>query len=381
MNANVPIFEEVIILRDEAARLLGYPDHATFRIEDKMAKSPKTVWDFLLDLKSQLAPGGRKEIDHLLQIKQVDLEGRMSNESFDGNYYLWDHRFYDRMMIENEYSIDDQKIAEYFPLRPTIDNMFKIFETLFGLKFDELSESQRTEIADNGRADDVVWHSDVKMFAVWDDEDEGGEFVGYLYLDLHPRRGKYGHAANFELQPGFLNEDGTRHYPVTALVCNFPKVTETLPSLLQHRDVVTLFHELGHGIHDLVSRTRFSRFHGTATVRDFVEAPSQMLENWCWTPSQLKSLSQHYLSGEPMPDNLIENLVKTKHVNAAIFNLRQLHFGIYDMTIHTPKSHDEVKEIKFSELFNELRTQISGLKGPEAIGMKQYVLFLSVLNR
>jgi len=193
--------------------------------------------------------------------------------------------------------------------------------------------------------------------------------VGYLYLDLHPRPGKYGHAANFSLQPGFSYPNGTRRYPATALVCNFSKPTPTKPSLLKHDEVVTLFHELGHGIHDLAGRTKYSRFHGTSVVRDFVEAPSQMLENWCWTPSQLKSLSQHYETKEPIPDDLIAKQISVKHVNDALFNLRQLHFGIFDMTIHTPASHEDAKAIKFSELYNDLRIKITGLKGPESFGM------------
>jgi len=176
-------------------------------------------------------------------------------------------------------------------------------------------------------------------------------------------------AANFNLQPGFVWPNGTRRYPATALVCNFSKPTPKKPSLLKHDEVVTLFHELGHGIHDLVGRTIYSRFHGTSVVRDFVEAPSQMLENWCWTPSQLKSLSNHYETGKKITDDLIDKLVKTKHVNDALFTLRQLHFGTFDMAVHTPKTHEEAEEMKISELYNELRTQISGLQGPEALGM------------
>jgi metallopeptidase MepB len=353
--------------------MLGYPDHASFRIEDKMAKTPKTVTDFLGDLRTQLTPGGAKETDHLKEIKKEDLKSRGLEKDYDGNYYLWDHRFYDRLMVENEYSIDEQKIAEYFPLQSTIEGMLKIFEELFGLVFVQIDGAERDKISETGNGNDIVWHEDVKLFSVWDDEGQGGAFSGYLYLDLHPRPGKYGHAANFNLQPGFLYPNGTRRYPATALVCNFSKPTPTKPSLLKHDEVVTLFHELGHGIHDLVGRTIYSRFHGTSVVRDFVEAPSQMLENWCWTPSQLKSLSNHYETGEKITDDLIEKQIKTKHVNDALFNLRQLHFGTFDMAVHTPKTHEEAKAMKISELYNQLRTEISGLKGPEALGMPRYV--------
>jgi len=365
-NQNVELFKEAILLRDEAARLLGYPDHAAYRIEDKMAKTPKTVWDFLNDLKARLSAGGAKEIDRLLELKKKDHEAR--GLPFDGNYYLWDHRFYDRMMVEQEYSIDENAIAEYFPLTSTVAGMLKIFEELFGLVFVELTPEDRKRISPTGKAEDISWHEDVIIFSVWDDAGEGDGFVGYLYLDLHPRQGKYGHAANFNLQPGFRNANGTRHYPATALVCNFSKPTPTKPSLLKHDEVVTLFHELGHGIHCLSGRTQYARYHGTSTVRDFVEAPSQMLENWCWTPSQIKSLSKHYETGKQIPDDLIEKLVATKHVNGALFNLRQLHFGLFDMTVHSPKSHEELEKLDVTEVYNQLRADIAGLKGPESLG-------------
>ncbi|KAI9710091.1 MAG: hypothetical protein M1820_002893 [Bogoriella megaspora] len=415
LNENIPIFKESILLRDEAARLLGYPNHAAYKIEDKMAKTTKTVDDFLNDLRTRLTPGGLKEIEKLKALKHADLASRPQGNASDDRYYLWDHRFYDTLMLEKEYALDQQRIAEYFPLQNTILGMLKIFEELFGLVFVEIEGTERDELAKNFKIDrgsDVVWHEDVSLFSVWDSEDQGSSFVGYLYLDLFPRDGKYGHAANFNLQPGFtipksetstnipseslttLPDGSRRRYPATALVCNFSKPTAKKPSLLKHDEVVTLFHELGHGIHDLVGRTLYSRFHGTSTVRDFVEAPSQMLENWCWTPSQLKSLSLHYSyvnkdyaqgyeaslkdkaaegtkveqAPEKMPEDLIESIVRTKHVNDALFNLRQLHFGIFDMTIHEPASHAEIENMPISETYNRLRKEISKLDGPEILG-------------
>ena len=387
LNQNVPLFKEAVLLRDEAARLLGYLNHAAFKLEDKMAKTTKTVDDFLGDLKQRLTKGGVSEKKILLALKEKDLKAHGAGKDFDGKYYLWDHRYYDRLMLEQDYSLDQEKLAEYFPLQTCIRGMLRIFDELFGLTFVEVKGEDRDSISPSGKGDDIVWHPDVQVFSVWDDEGEGGGFVGYLYLDLHPRQGKYGHAANFNLQPGFIQENGTRRYPVTALVCNFSKPTPKKPSLLKHDEVITLFHELGHGIHDLVSKTIYSRFHGTNTVRDFVEAPSQMLENWCWTPSQLKALSHHYSSLSPeyeaawreqtkgqtkpdarLPDELISNLIKTKHVNDALFNLRQLHFGIYDMTVHEPSNHAEAEAFKLSELYNKLRHEITTFDGPEAYG-------------
>ncbi|MCJ1251731.1 hypothetical protein MMC30_008968 [Trapelia coarctata] len=387
-NQNVPLFKEAVMLRDEAARLLGYLNHAAFRIEDKMAKTPKTVDDFLGDLRERLTEGGAKERDILKAMKEEDLKSKGQEKSYDGHYYVWDHRYYSRLQLERDYKLDQQKVAEFFPLQTTLSGMLKIFEELLGLAFVEITGEDRSGLAPSGQGDDIVWHPDVQVFSVWNSEDEGSGFVGYLYTDLHPRDGKYGHAANFNISPGFTTKNGTRRYPATALVCNFSKPSAKKPSLLKHDEVVTLFHELGHGIHDLVSVTTYSRFHGTNTVQDFVEAPSQMLENWCWTPSQLKFLSQHYSTLSPeylatwkehtpgqsqppekIPDELVENLIKTKHVNDALFTLRQLHFGIFDMTVHEPKSHEELEKTDCTELFNTLRTEISALDGPEVLGM------------
>ena len=387
-NQNIPIFKESIVLRDEAARLLGYPNHATFRLEDKMAKTPETVNTFLDGLRSKLKAGGLKEIETLKALKKQDIESR--GEKFDDHYFLWDHRFYDRMMEERDFELDQQLISEYFPLQTTIRGMLEIFEELMGLHFVEITGEDRDAISASGKGGDIVWHEEVQVFSVWDDEDQGSGFVGYLYLDLFPRQGKYGHAANFNIQPGFTTKDGKRRYPATALVCNFSKPTPKKPSLLKHDEVVTLFHELGHGIHDLVSKTTYARFHGTNTVRDFVEAPSQMLENWCWTPSQLISLSRHYSTlspaylqawrdsqpqsdsasppSEKLPDSLINKMLSAKHLNDALFNLRQLHFGIFDMTVHQPTSHAEISQLNFSELYNQLRKDISQIEGPEALG-------------
>lgn len=388
-NSNVPLFREAILLRDEAARILGYKNHAEFRIEDKMAKTPKTVDDFLGDLRTRLAPGGQREIEKLKELKKQDLKERGIEADTD-HYFLWDHRYYDRLMLEKDYSLDQQKIAEYFPIQSTIQGMLKIFEELFGLFFVEIVGEDRDALAESGKGDDIVWHEEVQVFSVWDDEGEGSEFVGYLYLDLFPRDGKYGHAANFNLQPGFIDENGKRRYPATALVCNFSKPTAKKPSLLKHDEVVTLFHELGHGIHDLVSKTTYSRFHGTNTVRDFVEAPSQMLENWCWTPAQLRSLSNHYsylspeyeaaykessgeskLPSQQIPHDYIASLINTKHVNDALFNLRQLHFGTFDMTVHEPASHEELEKLDITATYNKLRHEIAQLEGPEVLPEKK----------
>ncbi|PVH83552.1 thimet oligopeptidase [Cadophora sp. DSE1049] len=382
---NVPILKELVMLRDEAARLLGYPDHATFRLEEKMAKKPETVNVFLADLQSRLIPGGRKDLEALKALKKSDIESR--GETFDGHYFIWDNQFYGQLLLEKEYSVDQQKIAEYFPLQSTIEGMQKIFEHLFGLVFVEIAGDERSKFAKSGDGKGLVWHEDVQLFCVWDSEDEGGGFLGYLYLDLYSRENKYSNPSNWNLQPGFLREDGTRQFPSTVLICAFSKPTAKRPTLLQHGEVVTLFHELGHGIHDLVAKTQYARFHGTMTVIDFGEAPSQMLENWCWTPATLKSLSRHYstLSAEclksweeqandapppagTIPDEMIESLIRAKNVNGTLFQLRVMHPSVLDMMIHQPESHEALEQMSFSDQYNKIRKELTGMAGPEVLG-------------
>lgn len=188
-NVNIPLFKEAVLLRDEAARLLGYPNHAAFRIEDKMAKTPATVDEFLGDLRQRLTEGGAKERAVLEDIKEEDLKSS-GGKSFDGHYFIWDHRYYSRIQLERDYKLDQQKVAEYFPLQTTLNSMLRIFEELMGLKFVEITTDDRCAISPTGKGEDVVWHQDVQLFSVWNDEGEGGEFVGYLYTDLHPRDGK-----------------------------------------------------------------------------------------------------------------------------------------------------------------------------------------------
>lgn len=279
---------------------------------------------------------------------------------------MWDTSFYSRIMKEKDFQVDEVKISQYFPVESTFNGMLKIFEEIFGFVFVELKEEDRARLSPTGKAEDIAWHEEVRIFSVWDDEAAGSAFNGYLYIDLHPRDNKYGHNACFDIEPGFTDAEGKRHHCATALVCNFSKPSATKPSLLKHHEVVTLFHELGHGIHDLSGRTRYSCTHGCSVVADFVEAPSQMLENWCWTPSVLKRLSQHWESKEQIPDELIEKLVATKNLNSATANLGQLLIGSFDMAVHTPESHDAVKAINAGRLWNEMRRDISGTKGPES---------------
>lgn len=339
---NDDLLAQGVKIRAEIAPLLGYKSHSAFVLEERMAKSPENVSKFLDDLRDRLAPKAKEDLAVLLKIKEEDYAARKL--PFDGKFYAWDNRFYTNILLENEYKVDGQEIANYFSIQNTVDGILGLYEQTLRLKFFKVPDNERQ-----------VWHEDVQQFHVWDASEAGEptEFLGWFYLDLHPRAGKYGHAANFNLSPGYIDsETGKRVHPVTALVCNFSKPTASKPSLLKHDEVVTLFHEMGHGIHNLVSKTKYARFHGTSVEWDFVEAPSQMLEFWPWNKEQLKSLSSHFETKEPLKDDLIDSLIKSKHVNDGMAYMRQNFLASFDLSIHRSKDGN----IDILDHYNTLRS-------------------------
>ncbi|KAM9939686.1 hypothetical protein OXX80_000829 [Metschnikowia pulcherrima] len=358
---NAEILDKIIHVRFKIAKLLGYETYSDYVLEERMAKSPSNVMNFLNDLKQKLQPVAKTELTKLLQFKNEDLKA--NGLSTQEEYHAWDHAFYNNLLLEKEYQVDHQKISEYFPLDQTINNMLAFYETLFDVKF------VREEKPDPN----TVWHEDVHKFAVYQNVKFGepkAKFMGWILFDLHPREGKYTHAAHFGLQTAFIKSDGTRSPNYSALVCNFTKPTKTNPSLLKHNEVTTFFHELGHGVHNLLSQTKHVRFQGTHVPRDFVECPSQMLEFWTWSKNELKKLSGHYQTGEPIPDDLIDKLIKTKHVNTGLSNSRQLHFGLFDMALHTIESKEGLDKLDIKSLWNTLIRDVTLLSdgGHENIG-------------
>src|SRR3569833_47957 len=285
---NIAIFKMAIDLRAEGAQLRNFANHAAYKLEIKMAKDTDTVMNFINDLRDRALKRRPAALDELLALKKEDLGAR--GVSFDGKLYAWDSMYYGRVLKEKKYNVDQLEIAQYFSLGHSVQTMLDLFGELFGLVFIKVQDDEdRANISSTGRAADIVWHEDVLLFSVWnaDDTDFESPFVGYLYLDLPPRPGKYTHAMHVRIRAGFDREDGTRNYPAAAIVANFTTPTAGgKPSLLKHNEFTTLFHEIGHGIHNLVTRTTYADHH-MMIVRDFVEAPSQMLENWCWIPSML----------------------------------------------------------------------------------------------
>lgn len=315
VHENLSVFQEALQLRRKAARLLGYKTHADYVDELSMAKDPKTVNAFLGRLRGALKPLGQEELETLLAFKR-GMEGRKS----DGVFHVWDWRYYDNLLRKTKYEVDSEKVREYFPTDLVVEQMLGVYQRLLGVRFREIPGG-------------LTWNPDAKLFEISDAS--GGGPIAYFYMDLFPREGKYKHAAAFELVTGRLRTDGTYQKPVSAIVANLDKPSPDRPSLLNHDEVETLFHEFGHIMHQTLTKAKYGRFSGSNVARDFVEAPSQMLENWVWDADVLQSLSGYYKDhSKKLPKELLDKMLAAKNADVGLFNLRQLVFGTVDMAYH-----------------------------------------------
>lgn len=311
IEENRKILEEAVRLRQEIAEAFGQETWAHHRLEERMAKTPERVASFYEELEQPLTLKGKEEVATVAALLQQDTDENIVQ--------VWDWAYYDTQQRKNDYGVDNFEVAEYFPLAQVLDGMFELTSEMFGISFEEIEDFD-------------TWHPDVQLFAV--NDTETGEELGRFYLDLFPREGKFGHAAEFPLVPGRRLEDGSYQKPVCAMVANFTKPTAKAPSLLQHSEVETLFHEFGHVLHQNLGRTEFARFSGTNTERDFVEAPSQIMQHWIWRSEVLARFARHYETGEPIPEDLVDQLVAARKLNKAMWQLRQMQFGWWDQQIH-----------------------------------------------
>jgi thimet oligopeptidase len=316
---NRDLLERAIRLRHELAQMLGYKTHAHFVLEKRMAKDPETVKKFLSRLVKKLKPKGKADLEALLKLKREELKDPKIKE-----VYSYDWRYYENLYKKKYHQVEQQKIKEYFPLDVALKGMLEIYETLLGVKF---------ELETNA----VTWHPSVSCYQVKRD----GKLISKFFMDLFPREGKYGHAAAFTLIGGYRRTDGTYQIPLSSIVANFNAPSESNPSLLTHDQVETLFHEFGHIMHQQLTQAKFPTYSGTRVKRDFVEAPSQMLENWVWEKESLGKLSGHYKDKtKKLPDELIQKLIAAKLANVGLNYLRQLTFATLDLEYHSSPTVD-----------------------------------------
>ncbi len=347
---NVALMEKALALRAEAARLLGYKTHADYVLDDRMAKNPQNVFDMLYKLTGQLKAKGRSEMDSRLKLKQAANPTEFA-------LTIWDWRYWDNQFRKTSLNVDEEKIKEYFPVDTAMRGMLNTFEKVFDVKF--------------VKAANPAWHPDVTAYEITDGKT--GDKLAYFYLDLYPRDGKYKHAACFGLRPGRMLADGTYQRPAAAIVANFPKPSADTPSLLKHSDVVTLFHEFGHVTHNVFTQSKYSRFAGTRVLRDFVEVPSKLAENWAWNPEVLKSISGHYKNpSEKLPDDMIKLKIAAKNSASGVGYLGQSLISLLDMKYHTLDKPDT------TGLYYDMAYEIRGI--PLSMGSIPHASFTHLMG-
>lgn len=317
---NVRTLEKLIKLRADAAALLGYKNTVDYKIETRMAKDSATVAKFYAELEPIVRKKAEADMAEFLALK------RQMTKNPKATFDPWDYAYYKNQLLKRKYAVDREKVAEYFSMDRVLDGLFTVAQNAFGIVMKDVT----AQAASLGLP---IWHEDVRLYEVKDKA--SGELLGHMYTDLFPRDNKYSHAACWGLRPRRVWEDGTVQKPLAALVCNFTKPTADKPSLLPHDEVETFFHEFGHGLHQLLTETHYGRFSGTAVARDFVEAPSQMLENWIWDSSVLKTFAKHYKTGEVLPDKLLAGMQAARTLGSGIETQGQLFLGGMDQMLHT----------------------------------------------
>ena len=302
-----------------------------------MAKNPENVKSFLEALSPKLQKLWQKEREVILKYKEEEFM-RMGRE-FNGKVNKEDFWYYITTIQEKEYSVDQEQLKEYFPIDVVTKGLMDIYQRLLGLTFSKVEGIP-------------VWHPDVELYKV--DDTATKETIGYFFLDLFPREGKFGHDAMFQIQPRSLDPEGQRSKAVTGMACNFPKPTKDRPSLLYHSHVKTFFHEFGHVMHGIAVMNNITYLNDMSRVEgDFVEAPSQMLENWVWQEESLRLMSSHYKTKEPIPTEVLAKLVASQKSFAGAKALRQLFFATYDQMLHTRAKADSaaIAKVLYKELF------------------------------
>src|SRR5215831_9842826 len=315
-DKNVPALNEMLALRNKIALRLGYKSWDDYQTEVKMAKTGGNAEKYINDLVAGSQPKFDSEVAKLQELKAADTNDPKAKIE------VWDWRYYSNQLNKQKYAVDKEALRAYFPFQKVLDGMFNIYQSIFGLKFEKIVAPYK-------------WIDDLQLYLVTDSAT--GEPLGMFYLDMFPREGKYNHFAQFDIISGKLLPNGKYQRPTVALLCNFPPAIGDTPSLMTHQDVETLFHEFGHALHSIVTRAKYGRFAGSHVPGDFVEAPSQMLQNWVWDKKVLDTFAADYRDpSKKIPDEILAKLNEAKLANAGVFYRRQFAFASLDLALHDP---------------------------------------------
>lgn len=348
-NSNIELCRQIAESRLKIANILGYETYADYALEERMAKNPQTVNEFIQKLLEPSLPAAKAEVKELYEYARA-------NGFEDSEIQPWDFGFWSEKLKDARYSINDEQLKPYFRLESCIDAAFGLAEKLYGLTFEE-------------RKDIPVYHPDVKVYDV---KDADGVHKALFYADFFPRASKRGGAWMTEFR-GQSIVNGVEKRPFISLVTNFTKPTAGKPALLTHDELTTLLHEFGHSLHGILAVGRYSSLTGTNVSRDFVELPSQIMENWAFEPEFLDTFARHFETGEALPDTLINKIVEAKNYNAAYAQVRQLQFGILDMAWHTLKGgsesghFDRLSDLKTMQELGTIAFEKAALKSSNVI--------------
>ena len=320
---NTEIVKKIVDLRIKIANILGYETYADYALEERMAKNKQTVTEFIMNLLEPSLPFAKKDVaDVFAYAKKNGFEGKRLES--------WDFSYWSEKYQQAEYSLSAEELKPYFQLESCIDAVFGLATRLYGISFTELDNVP-------------VYHEDVKVYEV---KDADGSHLALFYADFFPRASKRGGAWMTEFR-GQSIKDGVEKRPFISIVCNFTKPTADAPSLITHDELTTFLHEFGHALHGIFAQGRYGSLTGTNVSRDFVELPSQIMENWAFEPEYLNSFAKHYQTGEPIPADLIEKIVAAKNYLAGYAQVRQLHYGLLDMSWHTLTAVPEEGTVEF----------------------------------
>ena len=339
---NVAVLEKMLKLRTDAAHILGYKTVADYEDEIRMTKNSAAVNDFYAKLRPLVREKAKKDWDEYLAAKKEH------SKNASATLYPWDQSFYEKYLQKTRYAVDGELVQQYFPMDRVVEGLFSITQSLYGLEYRDVTDKAKAgQIKDR-----PVWHEDVKLFEVWDKAKNAK--LGEFYIDLYPRPNKYSHAAQWGLVPRKKWSDGTVELPLAALVCNFTKPTADKPSLLRHEEVETFFHEFGHCLHTILTESDFAQFAGTDVEGDFVEAPSQMFENWVWDAAALNTFARHYKTGQPLPKELLDGMIAARNLGSGLFAEHQFYYGLVDQAYHS----DDDGVVDTTAIANDMYPQV-----------------------